>query len=284
MIVDAKLTKRQLAVRQRRLARERFQKARRVEHEFSSQLSAVGRQIGSIIRGFAPTGKIPVDKRVALQMALTHYGQVLRPWAVSVAGRMQAQVDKRDVKAWEELAQSMGRSLRSRVIGAATVQPMREALEEQVELITSLPLDAAQRVHDLTVRAVFESERADAIAEEIMRSGQVASNHARLIARTEVARTASLLTQVRAVHIGSEGYIWRTSDDGDVRPLHKKLEGKFIRWDAPPIAGENGEHAHAGQIYNCRCWSEPVIPDLVVLDVGIGGHPILFEIQYPLAA
>jgi len=219
-----------------------------------------------------------------LQMILQHYSNVLRPWAISVAGRMQAQVDKRDVAAWEELARTMGRTLRGRVLRANTVGPLQEALAQQVDLITSLPTEAAERVQELTVQALFEAQRAEPIAQQILKSGQVAVNRARTIARTEVARTASMLTQVRAEFIGSEGYIWRTSGDSDVRPLHKKLEGKFIRWDDPPIVGENGERAHAGQIYNCRCWPEPVIPDLVVVDVGIGGHPVLFEIQYPLAA
>jgi uncharacterized protein with gpF-like domain len=104
-------------------------------------------------------------------------------------------------------------------------------------------------------------------------------SHARLIARTETARTASVLTEVRAKSVGSEGYIWRTSLDADVRPKigtpnfaklntlamgsHRKLEGTFHRWDDPPIASENGERAHPGQIYNCRCWPEPVLPDRI---------------------
>jgi hypothetical protein len=28
------------------------------------------------------------------------------------------------------------------------------------------------------------------------------------------------------------------------------------------VAGEQGEHAHAGMIYNCRCYPEPVIPEI----------------------
>lgn len=282
MITDAKLPGRKQAAKQRRLARERFVKARRVEREFGEQLNAVGKQIGVIVKGFAPTGVVPVNQRVALEMALQHYSNVLRPWAASVAKRMHAQVDTRDVKAWEELARQMGGTLRRRIMRAPVAVPLEDALREQVELITSLPLRAAERVHELTVEALFQSERAEYIAKQVLRSGAISSARARLIARTEVARTASLLTQIRAEHIGSEGYIWRTSGDSDVRPLHKKLEGKFIKWDKPPIAGENGERAHAGQIYNCRCWPEPIVPDLI-LDVGIGAHPALFEIKYPLA-
>lgn len=96
----------------------------------------------------------------------------------------------------------------------------------------------------------------------ILASGEVSKSHATLIARTETARVSSLLTQARAEHIGSEGYIWRTAHDADVRELHVELEGKFIYWNAPPVAGSSGERAHAGQIYNCRCWAEVILPAL----------------------
>jgi len=257
-------TRRQDAVRARRVARERFLRARKVAQEFESQLAAVGRNIGHLIKGFAPHGYVPYERRVELHVALQQYSAVLRPWATAVTARMQSQVSQRDTAAWEELARTMGRSLRRDLLGAPIAEALRSKLSEQVELISSLPLEAAQRVQELTVQNVLQAGRSDEIAAAILRSGQVAASHARLIARTEVARTASLLTQVRAEYVGSEGYIWRTSDDGVVRPLHKKLEGRFIKWDKPPIAGENGERAHAGQIYNCRCWPEPVIPDVVI--------------------
>lgn len=256
-------TKRKDAARQRRIARERFVRARKVENDFRVQLGAIGRTVGQLIKGIAPNGIVPYERRVELQVALQQYSNVLRPWAVAVTARMQSQVNQRDVKAWEELAQSMGFSLKRTILGAPITEVLRERLNEQIHLITSLPTEAAQRVQDLTVQNILESGRSEEIAKQILRSGQVVVSRAKLIARTEVARTASLLTQVRAEYVGSEGYIWRTSDDSDVRPLHKKLEGKFIKWGKPPISGENGERAHAGQIYNCRCWPEPVIPDSI---------------------
>ena len=134
-------------------------------------------------------------------------------------------------------------------------------MDEQVTLITSLPTKAAERVHNLTIEALSNSTRASEVAKEILATGNVTESRANLIARTEVARTASLITESRAVHIGSEGYFWRTAGDSDVRHEHRLLSGKYIKWNDPPVASADGTRAHAGQIYNCRCWPEPVLPE-----------------------
>ncbi|MFX5937705.1 phage head morphogenesis protein, partial [Acinetobacter baumannii] len=80
---------------------------------------------------------------------------------------------------------------------------LQELLAEQVDLITSIPREAGQRVHELTLKGLEDSTRASEIAKEIMRSGEVAKSRAMLIARTEVSRTATSLTQARAQFVGS---------------------------------------------------------------------------------
>lgn len=175
---------------------------------------------------------------------------------------MLREVNRRDEAAWAEYTRELSRALRTEIRTAPTGAAMQALLAEQVTLIKSIPLDAAQRVHRLTLEGIENSTRASVISKEIQRSGAVAESRADLIARTEVARTASTLTEARALHVGSEGYIWRTSDDSDVREDHRELEGKFIRWDSPPIADKRtGRRAHAGCIYGCRCYPEPVIPE-----------------------
>lgn len=260
---DAKFQKKISATQQRRLARERFLRARKVERSFQRQLTAIAKHVGSIIKTFAPDGI--VTDMSALRNVLSKYSEALRPWSYAVAQRMQNEVAQRDEYAWTKLGTELGRNLRAEISKAPTGQLMQSMLNERVELITSLPTKAAERVHKLTLEGIENASRASEIAKEIMRSGQVTVSRAKLIARTEVSSTASTLTESRARFIGSKGYIWRTSKDPDVRDIHKHLEGEFVRWDDPPISGENGERAHAGRIYNCRCYPEPIIPDSVML-------------------
>lgn len=196
-----------------------------------------------------------------INQLLRRYAEALTPWAERAAASMLEDVNRRDAQAWAEHAEEMSRALKIELRTAPTGEAMQELMAEQVTLIKSIPLDAAQRVHELTLAGLEDGTRAREISAEIQRSGEVAKSRADLIARTEVSRTASTLTQARAEHIGSEGYIWRTAGDGDVREDHRELEGTYVRWDSPPIADKRtGRRAHAGCIYGCRCYPEPVFP------------------------
>lgn len=232
-------------------------KAAGVEKTYARQLLKIARHVGDIINAF-PAGDmaaVPVITR-----ALEGYAASIDGWARMTARAMLEAVSKADEVAWRARSVEMAGWLQREVRGAGTGAILRDKLDEQVVLIKSLPLDAAQRVHNLTIAGQENATRAPQIAAEIARSGQVTASRATLIARTEVARTASLLTEARAKHIGSEGYIWRTSGDSDVRESHEEMDGVYVRWDTPPTLSD-GTVTHAGQIYNCRCYPEPVIPD-----------------------
>lgn len=252
--------------------RASFDRVRKAERQYGRALASIANQVGSFARSFDV--KDPASMTI-FENLLSRYAEAIKPWATATASRMLADVSRRDEAVWNELAADMSRALRTELKSAPTGKLLEAMLNEQVTLITSLPLGAAQRVHRLVVEGMGDATRASEIAADIMRTGEVTKSRAMLIARTEVARVSSGLVQARSIHVGSEGYIWRTAEDADVRPAlslpakvrarfvgsHRKLNGKFIRWDSPPVAGSRGERAHAGQIYNCRCYPEPVIPD-----------------------
>lgn len=241
-----------------KFARERFQRVHKLELQYLRYLRGVANQVDHIVKGMAPTGM--VGNLAELQQALRRYSDLLNPWAKSVANRMIADISRKNESAWIQLGKETGRILRKELQEAPTGEFLRQFLDDQVALITSLPVEAGRRVHELTIRSLSESTRAAEIREEILKTGKVTFSRAQLIARTEVSRASNGLTMVRAGHVGATHYIWRTSHDMDVRASHKKMEGKVIAFDDPPEV-EPGKLYHAGMFPNCRCYIEPILPE-----------------------
>jgi len=255
---SAPLSSRFLPLRKARIeARERFLAGRRAEAQYKVQLRKIAHQVDAIVRGMAPDGV--VANMGALVSTLNRYADILTPWAESVASRIIADVSRRDAGAWEKHGKVIGQALRKEIESAPTGQAMREALREQVRLITSLPREAAERVHKLTIEGLTTGRRASEIAKEILESGNIAKSRAMTIARTEVSRTSTALTIARAKYIGATHYQWQTSRDGAVRPSHKAMQGKIVAFDDPPTLDHMT--GHAGEFPNCRCFVSPLIPD-----------------------
>lgn len=194
---------------------------------------------------------------------LTHYSELITPWANRVAERFALDIGRQNEKVWRQHSQDVSRVLRHSVSNTPVGQVMQSIVAEQVKYIKSLPLVAADRVYDIqnkVIEAVVTGGRATPFAEDIMSSGDVAKSRANLIARTELGRATGALDQARARGIGSEGYLWRTADDGDVRHSHRQMEGKFVAWGKPPTL--DGMTGHAGELPNCRCYKEIIFPRL----------------------
>ena len=257
-----------------RRAREAFAETRNAERWYGIQLRKLARHIDELVRGINPNNR---DDLITLRYVLERYSDLVKPWARTMAKRMLDDVSRRDIRAWNLHAKAMGEEMRREILNAPTGEMMRGLMDDQVSLITSLPLQAAQRVHELSMGNLYSGARAAEVAKQLMETGQVTKSRAETIARTEAGRASISFTQARAQFIGSEGYIWRTAGDYKVRPeigiahfaqlntlargSHRKLEGTFHKWTEPPIAGQRGERAHPGAIYNCRCFAEVVIPE-----------------------
>ncbi|OWT69219.1 phage head morphogenesis protein [Achromobacter sp. HZ28] len=237
-------------------------KARRAEVQFTAQLKKVAKNIGDIIDGFPAGNPSALPPLTAI---LESYSKALEEWARGASLRMLTEVNRRDRDAFLERSQDISQALRDEIRNADTGRVMQSLMAEQVDLIKSLPLEAAERVHKLTIEGLQDSTRAAEIAKEIARSGEVTESRAVLIARTEVARTAAKLTEARALSIGSTHYIWRTVGDSDVRSGHKHMNGKVFAWNDPPMVNEGSDKRpnwlrhHPGEIWNCRCYAEPIL-------------------------
>lgn len=251
-----------IGLRQARIeARERFLAGRLTERAYTLALTKIAKRIDELVRGMAPDGILATEDATRLIGKLNRYADALLPWAQSVAGRMVADVARRDAAAWEVHGREIGRALRREINSAPTGLAMRQALAEQIEKITSLPREAAQRLFKLTTEAMPNGTRAAEIAKQILESGDVTASRAAMLARTGVSSTSTALVKARAEFIGSTHFVWRTSRDGAVRFSHRRMEGKVFAWNDPPEI--DGFRGLPGEFANCRCFAEPVIPNIV---------------------
>ena len=139
-------------------------------------------------------------------------------------------------------------------------------IEENANLIKTLPTDVAKKVtkdiSGMALKGMRASEIAKVIREQTDKHSRAS---AKLIARTEVSKTTTALTKARCDNLDLHWYVWRTMEDGDrVRKSHRIMEGVLVNWNEPPspeaLAGEKSVgNYHAGNIWNCRCYPEPLI-------------------------
>lgn len=269
--------------------RAQFKADQAAEREFYTQLKKVAKESGQIIDKYANGADIPNDK--ALQRALKAYSDQIGPWAHQQAAKLLNKVQKKNTRAYKNNSKAMGLALETGVAESNTGQVAIRLLNEQVALIKSIPIEAGLRAQRIAAENFLRGARAAAdpeivvrllkerreqinlhnefarlagtkdLTEEMSRSTEIAVNRARLIARTETARANSAFVQARASAIGVTHYIWRTTMDGAEREAHAKMNGKVIAYDKPPHLSD-GTTGHAGTFPNCRCYQEPVLPDL----------------------
>lgn len=238
-------------------AKSPFELTRGIERRYAMQLRQIAAKIGKLVEGY-DNALNSAAQRQRIDANLAHYADQLTPWARAAAARVVTEVNFANAAAYAKHSADMSRGLRRELLRAPTGQMMRLMQAEQVELIRSLPLEAAQRVHEIAIKNMVEGgKRADALAREIMRTGDVTKSRATLIARTETSRTSSNLTMARAIHVGSVEYTWETARDSDVRPSHRTMQGQTVAWADPPEL--DGMRGHAGCLPNCRCFPVPLI-------------------------
>ena len=215
---------------------------------YARQLTAVASKIAEVARR---------DPQKAEQ-ALREYAEVIDPWARQAAATMVAGVRRKNDQAWRSLAGRMGLDVRTLLSSGEVGDAVRERIEENASLIRSMVIGAADQVGGIVRENMAAGSRAEDLAKRIERVGEVNQSRALTIARTEVSKAGTALTTARARSVGSTGYIWRTTRDGDTRESHRAMEGKFVEWDNPPTIDRMT--GHAGEFPNCRCYPEPVIP------------------------
>jgi SPP1 gp7 family putative phage head morphogenesis protein len=134
---------------------------------------------------------------------------------------------------------------------------VRERNREMVERMRSLPDYLVDQTERDLIDAWQGRRSIDEVASILQVRLQITEDQARRSAANHLLRLNASLNQTALTSIGAERYVWNTQQDDRVRPLHRAREGAIFRWDEPPSDG------HPGEPYNCRCFSAPVLEDLL---------------------
>lgn len=243
-----------------------WRQSRRIENEYLKTLYTLCDMFKKIAQSVGGDQALYMQRMNQFQNSYQY-----EKYIMSAVKRMVTPIADINAKTWREAAR---KSTRGRFLYDLLMEELQQGkdilindqLLENAALIKTLPNDIAEKVVKDIADEALKGKRARSI-EQIIR--QETDKHsrasARLIARTEVAKTQSALTRVRAQTLDLQWYVWRTALDGNrVRPSHRLMECVLVNWNDPPspeeLAGEKSVgHYHAGNIWNCRCFSEVLV-------------------------
>lgn len=243
-----------------------WRQSRRIESEYLKTLYTLCDMFRKIAQSVGEDQALYMQRMNQFQNSYQY-----EKYIMSAVKRMVTPIADINAKTWREAAR---KSTRGRFLYDLLMEELQQGkdilindqLLENAALIKTLPNDIAEKVVKDIADEALKGKRARSIEKIIKQETDKHSRaSARLIARTEVAKTQSALTRVRAQSLDMQWYVWRTALDGNrVRPSHRLMEGVLVNWNDPPspeaLAGEKSVgNYHAGNIWNCRCFSEVLV-------------------------
>lgn len=240
--------------------------SKRIENEYLKTLYTLCNMFKKIAQSVGEDQELYIQRMNQFQNSYQY-----EKYIMSAVKRMVTPLEEINARTWREAAR---KSTRSNFLYSLLMEELKQGkkviIDDQVlqnaNLIKTLPNDVAQKVVKNIEEEALKGKRARSIEKIISQETDKHSRaSARLIARTEVSKTQSALTQTRAQTLDLQWYVWRTALDGKrVRPSHRLMEGVLVNWHDPPspeqLAGEkNVGYYHAGNIWNCRCYSDPLL-------------------------
>jgi len=243
-----------------------WRQSRRIENEYLKTLYTLCDMFKKIAQSVGEDQALYVQRMNQFQNSYQY-----EKYIMSAVKRMVTPLSDVNAKTWREAAR---KSTRGHFLYTLLVEELKQGKDvlindqvlENAALIKTLPNDVAEKVVKEIANEALKGKRARSIEKVIRQETDKHSRaSARLIARTEVAKTQSALTRVRAQSLDMQWYVWRTALDGKrVRPSHRLMEGVLVNWNDPPspeaLAGEKSVgNYHAGNIWNCRCFSEILV-------------------------
>ena len=231
-----------------------FAPTRRYYADYERDLKRISVKVGDLISSMRIRNKDDLQRLID---KLSGYSAKVEKWSGKVAENMVDKLNSANLRDWHKHSQKLSKSLRQDVKNKQVAGIIDNLMREQKFWICSLPGDAADKIQSYMTEATIRGDRWETLVDKILKIPGMNYRRAKLIARTEGAKAASILTQARAQSIGCTHFIWRAVLDNRTRPSHRAMNGHVCEYARPPIV--EGLPLIPGQTYNCRCHAEPII-------------------------
>jgi len=115
-----------------------------------------------------------------------------------------------------------------------------------------------ERLKSLISESIQSGESKQDLVKKIKGRFSVSTERAKFLAQSETKLYISSVKELQYPLAGYAGYIW-TNVGTNVRPHHKELNGKYFRWDSPPVMNVDTQaRGHPSMDYGCKCIAIPV--------------------------
>jgi uncharacterized protein with gpF-like domain len=150
---------------------------------------------------------------------------------------------------------------------AAVNNAMQAAIGENVSLISSIAEQHLSEVEGLVMRSMQRGRDLGSLTEELTQRYDVTKRRASFIARDQANKMTSVINRTRQVELGITQARWRHSHGGKhPRQSHVAASqadgGKGKLYDVTKGCLIDGEMIWPGELPNCRCTAQSVIPGL----------------------
>lgn len=180
----------------------------------------------------------------------------------SIQSNIQSLIDLESIRHTQKFARAAKNSLGIDISGIIRKEDLADYVDAaalaNASLVKGMSDDLTKRVKVLTMNALTEGKSVRKLQSEIKHALGVMDSRARLIARDQTSKINADMNERRHRQAGMKEYIWRTSQDERVRPLHKGLDGRQYDY-SKPTGAENG--LSPGKPIQCRCIAQAIVSE-----------------------
>lgn len=254
------------------------QQPRSQQRELESMIDYMLRIMSTRFRNqvFKELHRSTIDKFADAQPG--NYSKVFLRLADRVRRKMERQFDDKRIeklvetvldKANRHNRQGLYKAVEKR-IGISTAElTATEGLTFQINALTletsqwvkKLRADALEEFTANSLRAMSHGSTLEEVMSQFDGLVEKRKNHAKMVARTQIANFNSITTKIRAQNLGITRAKWITSRDERVRRCHQLRNGKEFDLDKGLYSSCDGKHLLPGVDYQCRCDYELIIPE-----------------------